>query len=189
MVRALPEKLRHVPEQFRQLPEEFRRVPESFRQTESVARRRAAAKIFPKIFMRLLPRFKWNGFQKSSRNLGGLNLECADVSALWNDATCRVVGKRRHVAALQIKALPGIGQRPNLNLDGAGSGIVWSADGLRPQRVWRRKQPADFKSSLVSPAANRDGSRSNRCKPCHHRSGLNAALRKSGRCRPVQWLA
>jgi hypothetical protein len=34
------------------------------------------------------------------------DLECADMSALWNDATCRVMGKRRRVAALQIKALP-----------------------------------------------------------------------------------
>jgi hypothetical protein len=31
------------------------------------------------------------------------NLECADKSALWNWATCRPVGKRRPVAALQIK--------------------------------------------------------------------------------------
>ncbi len=35
-----------------------------------------------------------------------LDLECADTSALWNWATCRPVGKRRHVAALQIKTPP-----------------------------------------------------------------------------------
>jgi len=29
-------------------------------------------------------------------------LDCADVSALWSDATCRIVGTRRRVAALQI---------------------------------------------------------------------------------------
>jgi len=35
--------------------------------------------------------------------MGGIQpLDCADVSALWFDATCRVVGKRRRVAALQI---------------------------------------------------------------------------------------
>src|SRR5580698_3883200 len=27
-------------------------------------------------------------------------LECAGMTALWNDATCRVGGKRRHVAAV-----------------------------------------------------------------------------------------
>jgi hypothetical protein len=31
-------------------------------------------------------------------------LECADASALWNDATCRVGKKRRHVAAVQNPA-------------------------------------------------------------------------------------
>ena len=33
-----------------------------------------------------------------------MSLECADMSAPWNGATCRVGGKRRHVAAVQIKA-------------------------------------------------------------------------------------
>lgn len=33
------------------------------------------------------------------------NFECADLSALWNCAICRGVGKRRHVAALKIEAL------------------------------------------------------------------------------------
>ena len=28
-------------------------------------------------------------------------MECAGTTALWNDAICRVGGKRRHVAALQ----------------------------------------------------------------------------------------
>jgi hypothetical protein len=40
------------------------------------------------------------------KNWDCLNLECADKSALWNWATCRPVGKRRRVAALQIMALP-----------------------------------------------------------------------------------
>ena len=40
------------------------------------------------------------------------------MSALWNDATCRVVGKRRLVAALQIKALP----------TENGAGQEWAAD-------------------------------------------------------------
>jgi hypothetical protein len=31
-------------------------------------------------------------------------LECAGRTALWNDATCRVGGKRRHVAAVQTLA-------------------------------------------------------------------------------------
>jgi hypothetical protein len=35
-------------------------------------------------------------------------LECADVSALWNGATCRAVGKLRHVAALQIGSEEGL---------------------------------------------------------------------------------
>jgi len=34
------------------------------------------------------------------------NLECAGTTALWNWQTCLPVGKRRHVAALQTKALP-----------------------------------------------------------------------------------
>ena len=34
------------------------------------------------------------------------NLECADMSALWNWATYRLVGKRRHVAELQTQMLP-----------------------------------------------------------------------------------
>jgi len=29
-------------------------------------------------------------------------MECADMSALWNDATFRVVGKRQRDAAVQI---------------------------------------------------------------------------------------
>jgi hypothetical protein len=33
-------------------------------------------------------------------------LECADTSALLNDETCLVVGKRRQVAALQIGLRP-----------------------------------------------------------------------------------
>jgi membrane fusion protein, multidrug efflux system len=46
-------------------------------------------------------------------------LDCADMSALWSDATSRVVGKRRRVAALQIAAavaatmlFAGCGQNP-----------------------------------------------------------------------------
>ena len=43
----------------------------------------------------------------SSAIFGGqcLNLECGDKSPLSHDATCRVVPKRGHVRALQIKAL------------------------------------------------------------------------------------
>jgi hypothetical protein len=36
----------------------------------------------------------------------GLNLECGDTSPLSRDATCRVVSKRGHIRAVQIKALP-----------------------------------------------------------------------------------
>ena len=32
-------------------------------------------------------------------------LVCAGMTALWNDATCRVGGKRRHVAAVQTLAI------------------------------------------------------------------------------------
>jgi hypothetical protein len=32
-----------------------------------------------------------------------LNLDCAGTTALWNWQTCLPVGKRRHVAALQIR--------------------------------------------------------------------------------------
>jgi hypothetical protein len=35
-------------------------------------------------------------------------VECAGMTALWNDATCRVGGKRRHVAALQKITLNGL---------------------------------------------------------------------------------
>jgi hypothetical protein len=33
---------------------------------------------------------------------GARILECAGMTALWNDATCRVGGKRRHVAAVHV---------------------------------------------------------------------------------------
>jgi hypothetical protein len=48
---------------------------------------------------------RWNRDHQPHANGWSLDLECADMSALWNDATCRVVGKRRHVAALQNSAL------------------------------------------------------------------------------------
>src|ERR1039458_3858450 len=37
-----------------------------------------------------------------------LDLECGDTSPLSHDATCRVVSKRGHVHALQIRALPSV---------------------------------------------------------------------------------
>jgi hypothetical protein len=35
-------------------------------------------------------------------SLSRFPMECADMSALWNWQTCLPVGKRRHVAALQM---------------------------------------------------------------------------------------
>src|ERR1700744_226974 len=40
-------------------------------------------------------------------------LECAGMTALWNDATCRVGGKRRPVAALQKSTLNGLNRFKN----------------------------------------------------------------------------
>jgi hypothetical protein len=45
-------------------------------------------------------------------------LECADTSALWDDATCRVGEKRRHVAALQNSA-------ELLKLDEETENLLW----------------------------------------------------------------
>src|ERR1035441_11123041 len=68
-----------------------------------------------------------------------LNLECAEMSALWNDATCRVVGKRQLVAALQIKALP----------TENGAGQEWSA-GIS-SCVEPEAEPAVFAQSRCGP--------------------------------------
>src|ERR1700690_851835 len=46
--------------------------------------------------------------RKDQAELRDRNLECGDVSPLSHDATCRVVPKRGHVRALQIKTQRGI---------------------------------------------------------------------------------
>src|SRR5208283_1649458 len=54
-------------------------------------------------------------FMLSIVNLGGceLGLECADMSALWNDATGRVGGKRCRATALQNAGAFRVGDSPH----------------------------------------------------------------------------
>ena len=44
--------------------------------------------------------------------MGGRILECAGTTALWNDATCRVGGKRRPVAAVHMLAFARLAPLP-----------------------------------------------------------------------------
>jgi len=68
-------------------------------------------------------------------------LECADGSALWNRATCRPVGKRRRVAALQVKALPN-----GLHLDAAFP--QWHFEIPEPTRM-NLKPPTENQSRIL----------------------------------------